>query len=171
MNNLGWGLQMTMLGMGLVFGLLALLWAMLVIVLRFDSEPAAVGAGKATAATPPEAVGPETADTPPPGATVASVDGMDADLLAAQLLARQPAVRVALGGERALAAEPRLGATPALAADRLHHRGTGGAPLRPRTRRNPALPLRRLPQLRRPPPPPLQRPPARATWPCRLPPS
>ena len=87
MNNLGWGLQMTMLGMGLVFGLLALLWAMLVIVLRFDSEPATVGAEEATAGTALAAVGPDAADTPPPVATVASVNGMDADLLAAILVA------------------------------------------------------------------------------------
>ena len=87
MNNLGWGLQMTMLGMGLVFGLLALLWAMLVIVLRFDSEPAAVGAEETTTGTAPAAVGPDAADTPSPGATVASVNGMDADLVAAILVA------------------------------------------------------------------------------------
>ncbi|MBK7791104.1 MAG: OadG family protein [Betaproteobacteria bacterium] len=84
MNNLGWGLQMTMLGMGLVFGLLALLWAMLVIVLRFDSEPAAVGAGETTADAAPAAVGP---DAPATVATIASVNGMDADLVAAILVA------------------------------------------------------------------------------------
>lgn len=36
MDNLGWSLQMTALGMGLVFGLLALLWALLTLVLKFD---------------------------------------------------------------------------------------------------------------------------------------
>jgi len=41
MENLGWGLQITALGMGLVFGLLALLWGLLNVVLRFDREPAA----------------------------------------------------------------------------------------------------------------------------------
>lgn len=40
MNNLVWGLQMTGLGMGLVFGLLALMWGLLTIVLRLDRPPA-----------------------------------------------------------------------------------------------------------------------------------
>jgi len=38
MENLGWGLQMTVLGMGLVFSLLALLWMMLSLVLVMDKE-------------------------------------------------------------------------------------------------------------------------------------
>ena len=37
MNNLTWGLQITALGMGLVFGLLALLWGLLTLVLKFDA--------------------------------------------------------------------------------------------------------------------------------------
>lgn len=41
MNNLGWGLQISALGMGLVFGLLALLWGLLTLVLEFDAPPAA----------------------------------------------------------------------------------------------------------------------------------
>ena len=41
MDNLSWGLQITVLGMGLVFGLLALLWGLLTLVQRFDREPAA----------------------------------------------------------------------------------------------------------------------------------
>ena len=36
MENLGWGLQITVLGMGAVFGLLALLWGVLTLVMRFD---------------------------------------------------------------------------------------------------------------------------------------
>lgn len=53
MDNLGWGLQITALGMGLVFGLLALLWGLLTLVLRFDREPAAPQAqGTAAGATP-----------------------------------------------------------------------------------------------------------------------
>jgi Na+-transporting methylmalonyl-CoA/oxaloacetate decarboxylase gamma subunit len=36
MDNLVWGLQMTALGMGLVFGLLALLWGLLTLVQRWD---------------------------------------------------------------------------------------------------------------------------------------
>lgn len=38
MENLGWGLQMTVLGMGLVFALLALLWVLLTVVLKLDKE-------------------------------------------------------------------------------------------------------------------------------------
>ena len=41
MANLGWGLQITVLGMGLVFGLLALLWGLLTLVLRLDRPPSA----------------------------------------------------------------------------------------------------------------------------------
>ena len=40
MDNLGWGLQMTVLGMGLVFLLLALLWGLLTLVLTLDKTPA-----------------------------------------------------------------------------------------------------------------------------------
>jgi len=40
MDNLLWGLKITVLGMGLVFGLLALLWGLLTIVQRMD-RPAA----------------------------------------------------------------------------------------------------------------------------------
>ncbi len=36
MENLGWGLQITVLGMGLVFALLALLWGLLMLVLYLD---------------------------------------------------------------------------------------------------------------------------------------
>ena len=38
MENLGWGLQMMALGMGLVFGLLALLWGLLTLVLKFERQ-------------------------------------------------------------------------------------------------------------------------------------
>ncbi len=62
MDNLGWGLQMTAVGMGLVFALLAALWGLLALVLRFDTPPAA----------PAE-----------PGPRQAPVEGMDADLVAA----------------------------------------------------------------------------------------
>ena len=65
MDNLGWGLQMTVVGMGLVFALLAALWGLLNLVLRFDAPP--VLSGHAT--------------TPAPAAAPAG--GMDADLVAA----------------------------------------------------------------------------------------
>ncbi len=67
MSNLGWGLQMTVLGMGLVFGLLALLWALLTLVLKFAREPAAE-----------EEVAEVAAESPPPAAP-----GMDSALVAA----------------------------------------------------------------------------------------
>ena len=62
MENLGWGLQMTVLGMGLVFALLAALWGLLTLVLRFDAAP--VSATQRIDA-------------------VAPLQGMDADLVAA----------------------------------------------------------------------------------------
>ncbi len=40
MNNLTWGLQITVLGMGLVFALLAMLWGLLTLVLVLDKAPA-----------------------------------------------------------------------------------------------------------------------------------
>ena len=48
MDNLGWGLQITALGMGLVFGLLALLWGLLTLVQRWDRP--AVAASRVEAA-------------------------------------------------------------------------------------------------------------------------
>ncbi|HEX7949198.1 MAG TPA: OadG family protein [Candidatus Limnocylindrales bacterium] len=38
MDNLGFGLQVTVLGLGIVFGLLALLWLLLSIAVRLDSR-------------------------------------------------------------------------------------------------------------------------------------
>ena len=50
MEHLGWGLQITALGMGLVFGLLALLWGLLTLVLRLDRPQPPRGTGDATTA-------------------------------------------------------------------------------------------------------------------------
>ena len=52
MDNLIWGLQTTVLGMGLVFALLALLWGLLTLVLRLDKEPAEPVLGEAPASEP-----------------------------------------------------------------------------------------------------------------------
>ena len=73
MDNLLWGLQTTVLGMGLVFGLLALMWALLTLALRLDKplEPTAPAAG------PP----------PPPEPTQAMPKGLDGETLAAILIA------------------------------------------------------------------------------------
>jgi Na+-transporting methylmalonyl-CoA/oxaloacetate decarboxylase gamma subunit len=87
MENLGWGLQMTVLGMGLVFALLALLWGLLMLVLVLDKEPKAPVSALETnaeaeriAAVADDAVG---AQTPEP----ATVNGLPADLVAAILVA------------------------------------------------------------------------------------
>lgn len=82
---LGWGLEMTVLGMGLVFALLALLWLLLTLVLKLDKEPepeaeedTAVAADSAEEAVEPEAVvaaGPKL------------INGLEADLVAAILVA------------------------------------------------------------------------------------
>ena len=87
MENLEWGLKMTVLGMGLVFALLGLLWALLTVVLMLDKEPkadvsphAATAEAERIAAVADDAVG---AQTPEP----ATVNGMPADLVAAILVA------------------------------------------------------------------------------------
>jgi len=66
-SELQWGLTMTAAGMGLVFGLLALLWGLLTLVLRFDREPpeappaeaATAPAADAAAPAPTEGIAPE----------------------------------------------------------------------------------------------------------------
>lgn len=87
MENIGWGLQMTVLGMGLVFALLALLWLLLTVILKLDKEPEVeVTAQEATAeaeriaAIADDAVGAQTPERP-------TVNGMPADLVAAILVA------------------------------------------------------------------------------------
>lgn len=86
MENIGWGLQMTVLGMGLVFALLAMLWGLLTLVLKLDKEPEPVSAQQAQveaeriAAVADEAIGAQVPETP-------TVNGMPADLVAAILIA------------------------------------------------------------------------------------
>jgi Na+-transporting methylmalonyl-CoA/oxaloacetate decarboxylase gamma subunit len=87
MENIGWGLQMTVLGMGLVFGLLALLWVLLTVVLKLDKEPEvevpareAIAEAERIAAIADDAIG---AQTPEPR----TVNGLPADLVAAILVA------------------------------------------------------------------------------------
>ncbi len=63
MDDLVFGLQVTILGMGIVFGLLALMWALLTLVLRFEHRAEARAAARAAigdlpgAAVPPVAAG------------------------------------------------------------------------------------------------------------------
>ena len=91
MSDLAWGLQMTVLGMGLVFGLLGLLWGLLTLVQRFDREPlTAVIAPEPAAlpATPAESTGPEAATADAALAAPAElVQGMDPQLVAAIMVA------------------------------------------------------------------------------------
>lgn len=83
MDNLGWGLQMTLLGMGLVFALLALLWGLLHLVLRLEKAPREAISGEASTVAAERiaklaagAIGGQVPVTP-------TVQGMDADLVAA----------------------------------------------------------------------------------------
>jgi sodium pump decarboxylase gamma subunit len=76
MSNLGWGLQMTALGMGLVFSVLVLLWGLLRLVLHLEDRAARVAA--------PPAADAETATVAPgPAADASAGDGPDPDLVAA----------------------------------------------------------------------------------------
>ncbi len=87
MSNLAWGLQMTVLGMGLVFSLLGLLWGLLHLVLKFEQphetpQPAAHAVAKAEriAAVADDAIGAQVPVIP-------TVNGMNADLVAAIMIA------------------------------------------------------------------------------------
>lgn len=87
MENLAWGLQITVLGMGLVFALLALLWGLLMLVLVLDKEPKAPVSEREVhveaeriAAVADAAVGAQVPERP-------TVNGMAADLVAAILVA------------------------------------------------------------------------------------
>jgi Na+-transporting methylmalonyl-CoA/oxaloacetate decarboxylase gamma subunit len=87
MENLAWGLKMTVLGMGLVFALLGLLWALLTLVLKFDKEPAAAvsdqdanARAERIAAVADDAVGAQVPERP-------TINGLPADLVAAILVA------------------------------------------------------------------------------------
>jgi Na+-transporting methylmalonyl-CoA/oxaloacetate decarboxylase gamma subunit len=87
MQHLGWGLQMTVLGMGLVFALLVVLWGLLTLVLALDKEPKAEltaqqanAEAERIAAVADDAVGAQVPERP-------TVNGMPADLVAAILVA------------------------------------------------------------------------------------
>ena len=82
MENIGWGLQMTVLGMGLVFSLLAMLWGLLTLVLKFEARRAELEAAQAEriAAEADDAIGAQVPMTP-------TVNGMPADLVAAIMIA------------------------------------------------------------------------------------
>ncbi len=73
MDNLLWGLQTTVLGMGLVFGLLGLMWGLLTLALRLD---------KPVTELPPAAALPS-----PPASEPTTPPGLDGDTVAAILIA------------------------------------------------------------------------------------
>ena len=77
MSNLAWGLQMTVLGMGLVFSVLVLLWGLLRLVLHLEDRGARAPAAPAADAAPGEEA-PAVAR-----AAAAPRDDMDPDLVAA----------------------------------------------------------------------------------------
>lgn len=60
MENLEWGLKMTVLGMGLVFTLLGLLWALLTVILMLDKEEEEEHVEVAAASAEPEAAAPSS---------------------------------------------------------------------------------------------------------------
>lgn len=74
MANLGFGLQITVLGMGVVFMLLALLWGVLALLLRLDRPPAPI-----VSAAPEDDVAQPTIEF--------QAEGLDADTIAAITLA------------------------------------------------------------------------------------
>ncbi len=81
MSDLVWGLQMTMLGMGLVFGLLGLLWGLLTLVQRLDRPPQPATATSRPAAEP-------TPPAPPDEVSpVTTAQGLDPQLVAAIMVA------------------------------------------------------------------------------------
>jgi Na+-transporting methylmalonyl-CoA/oxaloacetate decarboxylase gamma subunit len=85
MDNLTWGLQMTVLGMGLVFGLLALLWGLLTLAQRFETEPAVAAAPDVVEALPLQGAVPEVPAAASRQGTI--IQGMDAELVAAIMVA------------------------------------------------------------------------------------
>ena len=92
MENLGWGLQMTVLGMGLVFALLGLLWGLLTLVLILDKQPTPLVSAETDKASTDQLA---TEAEPRNDANAASlvgqplVNGLPADLVAAIMVSAQ----------------------------------------------------------------------------------
>ena len=91
MENLGWGLQITALGMGLVFALLALLWGLLTLVLRLDRAPEATTlqgqASDTVALASADTTGGTLGGADGKRAMQSSADALDPDLIAAIVVA------------------------------------------------------------------------------------
>jgi glutaconyl-CoA/methylmalonyl-CoA decarboxylase subunit delta len=110
-EHLGWGLQITAFGMGLVFALLALLWGLLTLVLRLDRVPAEAVPG------PAAAMGPQD-EAPAAPQTVVAVGAPDGDAPEPALIAAiTAAVLCHIGSGR----RGRDGATPE---ERVHWPGS-----------------------------------------------
>lgn len=106
-GELGWGLQITAIGMGLVFGLLALLWGLLTLVLKLDRPPAAAtaaGDARGTAA-PPAGTRPAAGDA---SATIAEAPGTTDPATDPALLAAIVAATLAHRAHRRREAAPAM---------------------------------------------------------------
>jgi Na+-transporting methylmalonyl-CoA/oxaloacetate decarboxylase gamma subunit len=92
MENIGWGLEMTWLGMGLVFSMLALLWVLLTLVLKLDKEdtpeeePAEEASEASVEAEQTAAIEGQTVEAQTPQRPT-TINGMSADLVLAILIA------------------------------------------------------------------------------------
>lgn len=86
MNDLAWGLQMTVLGMGLVFGLLGLLWGLLTLAQRLDRAPAPVASPRPSVPAPTDGAT-AAAETAAAVTTDTAAREPDPELVAAILVA------------------------------------------------------------------------------------
>ena len=87
MENLIWGLQLTILGMGLVFALLALLWGLLTVMLRLDAAPADRSRDAPSSTSAARGAEVEGGATSAGIAATGPSNGMEADLVAAIMVA------------------------------------------------------------------------------------
>ena len=94
MENLAFGLQTTAIGMGIVFGVLALLWCLLTLIMKLDERTARAAAAAAAAAStagPVPDPGSEATSSDVAGSPVVRLvgapDGLDPRLVAAITIA------------------------------------------------------------------------------------
>jgi sodium pump decarboxylase gamma subunit len=84
MSDLEFGLRITVVGMGIVFGVLLLLWALLSIAMRFEPvTPPPTVTGAATGAPAGAIPTPAAMPSPAPGVRIDGAEGLDATLVAA----------------------------------------------------------------------------------------
>ena len=90
MGNLSWGLQITALGMGLVFALLGLLWGLLTLVLILDKQPAPLASAETDKAATDQLATAADSRNDANGTSLVGqplVNGLPADLVAAIMVA------------------------------------------------------------------------------------